>query len=364
MRARAAVALIALICVGLIAGCGGGSGGSSGGGGGGEGSSSSAKPNDPFYGVISAEPLPDGALLARIGRGGVGTLRINLAWGVVQPSADAGYDWTHYDLVIGGAALNGIRVLATVYGSAAWAESNAAHPPLGSAQPQFEDFVRAAVERYGTGGSFWKEHPNLPEMPISDWQFWNEPNSHLFWKPAPNATEYVELLRGFEHTVHAADPGAKVLLGGLFPTPRGDITMTSFLTEIYGQGAGRLFDAATVHPYAANPKRAIESTALLRALMDRNGDQDKPIWVTEVGWASEGRPPGLVVGPQGEANYLRQTFQLARENRDRLGIAGVVWYSLSDTPGPLWVGHCGLFTVGGSPKPAWEAFAEAAGGSA
>ena len=86
-----------------------------------------------------------------------------------------------------------------------------------------QSFTRAAVERYGTGGSFWKEHPNLPEMPISDWQFWNEPNSHLFWKPAPNPTEYVELLRGFEHTVHSADPGAKVLLGGLFPTPRGDI---------------------------------------------------------------------------------------------------------------------------------------------
>ena len=38
--------------------------------------------------------------------------------------------------------------------------------------------------------------------------------------------------------------------------------------------------------------------------------------------------------------------------------------SLNDTPGPLWVGHCGLFTVDGAPKPAWDAFAEVAGGSA
>ncbi len=359
MRPRSAVALLTLICVAAVAGCGGSGGGS------GDKSTNggSSRANDPFYGVISAEPLPDGALLARIGQGGVGTLRINLAWGVVQPDANASYDWSHYDLVMAGAALHGIQVLATVYGSPAWAEPRAEQPPLGSVQPQFEDFVRAAVERYGAGGTFWKEHPSLPVMPIAEWQLWNEPNSKLFWKPIPNAVGYVDLLRGFARTVHSADARAKVLLGGLFPTPRGDITMVSFLTQVYQHGGGRLFDAAAVHPYAANPQRAIDSTALLRSLMDRNGDGDKPIWITEVGWASEGRPPGLVVGPQGQADYVKQIFELASENRGRLGIAGVIWYSLSDTPGPLWVGHCGLFTVDGTPKPAWDAFAEIAGGS-
>jgi hypothetical protein len=352
------VAVLALICVAAVAGCGGGSSGGGGDNGGG------SQANDPFYGVISAEPLPGRALLSRIGRGGVGTLRINLAWGVVQSGPNANYDWTHYDLVIGGAALQGIRVLATVYGSAGWAEPSPEYAPLGSAQAAFDRFAHAAVERYAEGGSFWKEHPDIPEMPISDWQLWNEPNSKLFWKPAPNPGDYLELLRGFERAVHSADSGAKVLLGGLFPTPRGDIPMTSFLTQLYELGGRRLFDAAAVHPYAANPQRAIDSTTLLRSLMDRNGDRDKPIWITEVGWASEGRPPGLVVGPQGQADYVKQIFELASQNRDRLGIAGVIWYSLSDTPGPLWVGHCGLFTVDGSPKPAWDAYAQAAGGSA
>jgi polysaccharide biosynthesis protein PslG len=354
VRSRAGVALLALACAAAIAGCGGGGGGDA---------SASPHANDPFYGVISAEPLPGGPMLARMGRGGVGTLRINLSWGSVQSSPDAAYDWTHYDLVIGGAALNGMRVLATVYGSPPSAETTPEHPPLGSAQPRFDSFVRAAVQRYGADGSFWKEHPNLPVTPIVDWQLWNEPNSHLFWKPAPNAGEYVELLRGFERTVHSADAGARVLLGGLFPTPRGDITMESFLDQVYRHGGGRLFDAAAVHPYAANPQRALASTAELRSLMDRNDDAGKPIWITEVGWASRGTPPGLVVGLQGQANYLKQTFELASADRDRLKIAGVIWYSLSDTPGPLWVGHCGLFTVDGTPKPAWEAFAKVAGGT-
>jgi hypothetical protein len=356
---RGPVLVLPLLVALLISSCGGGGGGGSGGA-----ANGADQANDPFYGVVSAEPLPGGPLLARMGRGGVGTLRVNLSWGSVQSTADAAFDWTHYDLVIGAAALYGIQVLATVYGSAPWAESTAEHPPLGSAQPRFEQFVRAAVERYGSGGSFWREHPDLPEMPIANWQLWNEPNSHLFWKPAPDVSDYLKLLRGFEGTVHSADSGAKVLLGGLFPTPRGDITMKSFLTQLYQRGGGRLFDAAAVHPYAATPQRALASTAELRTLMARAGDRDKPIWITEVGWASTGTPPGLVVGPAGQADYLRRTFELVAADRDRLRIAGVIWYSLSDTPGPLWVGHCGLFTVDGAPKPAWDAFAQVAGGSA
>jgi hypothetical protein len=201
-------------------------------------------------------------------------------------------------------------------------------------------------------------------MPMSDWQLWNEPNSRLFWKPAPSPSGYLELLRGFSRAVHSADPGAQVLLGGLFPTPRGDVTMVTFLTELYRLGGGQFFDAAAVHPYAANPQRAIAATAELRSLMNRSGDPDKPIWITEVGWASTGTRPGLIVGPTRQADYVRQTFQLALAARDRLRIAGVVWYSLSDTPGPLWVGHCGLFRLDGSAKPAWEAFTKVAGGNA
>jgi hypothetical protein len=97
--------------------------------------------------------------------------------------------------------------------------------------------------------------------------------------------------------------------------------------------------------------------------MRRFGDEAKPIWITEVGWASAGAPSGLTVGPALQAAYLRQTFKLAAADRDRLGIAGVVWCSLNDTPGPLWVGHCGLFTLSGEPKPAWDALVEAAGSS-
>jgi polysaccharide biosynthesis protein PslG len=313
--------------------------------------------------VISAEPLPDAAELDRMGRGEVGTLRINLAWGTVQASPGADYDWSHYDGVVGDAAKNGIRVLPTVYSSPEWAEPSPEYPPLGDRLAEFEDFARAAAERYGSDGNFWKDNPGIPKLPITRWQLWNEPNSPLFWKPAPDPGAYAELLRGFDSTVERADPNAKVMLGGLFPTPRGGISMEDFMNRLYREGAKGDFDAAAIHPYAANPEDAIGSTADLRSVMNQAGDPDTPIWITEVGWASAGQPSGLTVGPSRQADYLTRTFELGAAQRSRLGLGGVIWYSLNDTPGPLWPGHCGLFTLAGAAKPSWDAFVALTGGS-
>ena len=358
MRRVVPLALAAPIVVALLlAGCGGGGGAD-------DASGKRAKANDPFYGVISAEPLPGGAELAALGDGGAGTLRINLAWGSVQSGPYSPYDWSHYDPVVRGAAENGIRVLATIYSTPDWAAPTAEAPPLGSDLPAFEAFARAAVKRYGSDGTFWEDHPEVPKLPITDWQLWNEPNSPLFWKPRPDADQYLRLLRAFNSAVRGSDPAGRILLGGLFPTPAGGISLEDFLSALYEGGGRDLFDGVALHPYARTPRETINRVARARQIMRRFGDAGKPIWITEVGWASTGRPPGLVVGAAGQAGYLRQVFQLAAEDRDRLGIAGVVWYSLTDTPGPLWVGHCGLFRLDGSPKPAWEAFAQVAGDSA
>jgi polysaccharide biosynthesis protein PslG len=356
MRSRAALGLAALVAAAILAGCGSGDEGRS------EGDAGE-QPNDPFYGVISAEPLPGGAMLARLGKGGAGTLRVNLAWAYVQAGPTASYDWSHYDRVVGEAARNGIRVLATVYGSPSWVEPRAENPPLGPSLFGFAAFARAAVQRYGTNGTFWMHHPDVPKLPITNWQLWNEPNFSLFWKPAPDPSAYLELLRPFHAVVKEADPQAHVLLGGVFPTPRDDPTMESFISDLYRAGARGLFDAAAIHPYAATPDDSMQRVMELRALMRRFGDGEKPIWITEVGWASGGAPSGLTVDPKRQAAYLTETFELAADRRERLGIAGVVWYSLRDTPGPFWPGHCGLFELDGTPKPSWEVFTELAGGN-
>jgi hypothetical protein len=359
MRRRAAPALLALLCAALIVGCGGGEDG------GGESTTGqSAEANDGFYGVIIAEPQPGSDELARLGEAGVGTLPVNFAWGSVQSGPDAPYDWRHYDPVVRGAAENGIRVLSIVYSTPTWVASTPEIPPLGGALEGFERFTRAAVERYGDDGAFWKQHPAVPELPITDWALWNEPNSPLFWKPWPDPDAYLRLLRTFNPAVKGVDPRARVLLGGLVPPPTGGIPLDSFLSALYERGGQPLFDAATVHPYAGTPRKAIDMVEQERQVMRRFGDAEKRILITEVGWASGGQPSGLTVGPERQAEYLTRFFELASADRDRLGIEGVVWYALNDTPGPHWVGHCGLFSLDGSPKPAWEAFTQIARDSA
>jgi hypothetical protein len=349
--------LLAATAVALcLTGCGGGNSGD-------EGGTPAPRVGREFYGVIGAQPSPSPSELVRMGRGRVGTLRINLAWGSVQSGSDAGYDWRNYDPVIAEAARNDIRVLATVYSSPIWAEPTPEHPPLGDQLGPFEDFVRAAGRRYGSDGSFWRDHPDLPKLPIVDWELWNEPNSPLFWKPRPDVSGYLQLLRAFDGAVREADPNAQVILGGLWPTPKGGITMNRFISELYRRGGKGLFDAAAVHPYAANPQSALAITHDLRELMDRFGDRGRGIWITEVGWASAGAPSSLTVGPERQAEYLTRIFELAASARERLHLRGVIWYALRDTPGPLWPGHCGLFDLNGDPTPAWHAFTDLTGGS-
>jgi hypothetical protein len=313
--------------------------------------------------VIAAEPLPGDRELDRMGDGGVGTLRVNLAWGSVQAGPDAPFDWSHYDGVIAGAARNRIRVLPTVYSSPQWAEPSPEYPPLGDRLPDFEDFARAAVQRYGSDGSFWKDNSDLPKLPVTDWQLWNEPNSPLFWKPTPDAGDYLTLLRGFDSAVHGVDPDARIMLGGLFPTPEGGDDLAGFLSALYQGGGKAMFDATAVHPYAATPRDALRFADQARAVMNRFGDSEAGLWITEVGWASGGQPSGLTVGPERQAGYLTQTFELAARERERLGLEGVIWYSLDDVPGSVWPAHCGLFALDGQPKPSWDAFIALTGGA-
>ena len=47
---------------------------------------------------------------------------------------------------------------------------------------------------------------------------------------------------------------------------------------------------------------------------------------------------------------------------ERLGLYGVIWYSLNDAPGPLWPADSGLFTLAGAAKPSWRALVRLTGG--
>ena len=344
---RFIVAMTLLVCLGLVPQAG------------------AASAPRAFYGVIPAND-PDASEIARMGTGKVGTLRVNFVWGAVQPTAGASYDWSHYDAIIGAAAEQGIRVLPTVYSSPSWAASKTNYPPSKSHMNDFRAFVQAAAARYGANGTFWLEHPLTPKLPVIDWQLWNEVNSPSFWFRKPSAKQYVGLLRVFSGGIKTGDPSAHVVLAGLFRTPqiKNGIDLDRFLPQIYRRKAKGLFDGVAVHPYATTPRDALEAVKETRRIMGRFKDRHTPLWITEIGWSTGGNPPtALTVSPQRQASYLRKAFGMLARNRGRFKIAGVIWYSWRDVPGPIWFDHTGLFTQDFDPKPAWDAFTGLTGGT-
>ena len=76
----------------------------------------------------------------------------------------------------------------------------------------YADFLAALVKRYGPHGTFWSGRSGA-RVPIRSWRIWNEPNLGYSW-PQPFARGYVSL--SSDHAaIKRADPGAKVVLGGL-----------------------------------------------------------------------------------------------------------------------------------------------------
>jgi polysaccharide biosynthesis protein PslG len=318
-----------------------------------------------FYGVMAAKD-PDSTEIARMGTGKVGTLRINFVWSAVQPTASSPLKWDYYDAIIGAAAKQGIRVLPTVYSTPTWAAARDNFPPSKAHFGDFQTFVHEAAARYGSNGSFWSANPSIPKLPVTNWQLWNEMNSPSFWYHKPNAKQYVSLLRVFNAGIKSGDPQAKIVLGGMFRTPRirHGIFLDRYLPALYRAKAKPLFDAVAMHPYATTPRDALRAVRETRQIMAQFKDKKAKLWITEVGWATGGVATPLTVSPQRQASYLRKTFGVLAANRKRMKIAGVVWYSWRDLPGGIWFNHTGLFTQDLDPKPAWNAFVSLTGGSA
>jgi polysaccharide biosynthesis protein PslG len=326
----------------------------------------SARAPRAFYGVMTAQD-PSTAELARMGTGKVGIVRINLAWSGVQASPNGPYNWDRYDTIIGDAARAGVQVLPILYSSPNWAASKPNYEPQPQWRGAFQAFAKAAAERYGTNGIYWTFHPEIPKTPIMHWQVWNEVNSPSFWGPdPPNAADYVDLLRAAHDGIKAGDPQGKVMLAGLFLTPRihNGIFLKKYLPQIYRAGGKPLFDEVAVHPYSVSPRDALSDVRDVRKITRRFGDKQKPLWLTEIGWSTGGVPnTALTTTPKGQARYVTQTYGLMAANRNRLNIGGVVWYSWRDEGSSVWFDHTGLFTQGFDPKPAWRAYVRASGGS-
>lgn len=330
-----------------------------------------------FFGVV-----PQGAITTAdaeyMAAGGIESVRVPLIWAAIQPSEESGYDWGPMDETVATASQAGIDVLPFLVGTPEWLEGKGTTLPAGDTleRQAWSAFVRAAVERYGPTGSFWLEHSAfsadpVPKRPIRTWQIWNEANFHYFAFPV-SPGRYAKLVALAAPQIRAVDPGAKILLAGLFGRPpqagsRG-MSAVRFLSRLYGiPGFKADFDGVALHPYAAHVGSLVQMVESVHRVIGAHHDH-VPLYITEMGWGSQNDPEVVAFeqGPGGQASELTGAYRFLITNQRRLGIGGVYWFAWKDEQGSCsFCDSVGLFAEGPGfqPKPAWGSLVHLTGGS-
>jgi hypothetical protein len=319
--------------------------------------------------------LPEPAVndLAGMRASGVKVLRVNLSWLSVEKAAPTGgscgiYDWGEYDRIVLGASRHGVRLLPVIVGSPRYVASAGTHAPFTRDRGEIEAykcFVRAAVDRYGRDGDF----VSSGIRPITEWQVWNEPNFPQFAteERGIDAREYARLVEVTSNAIRSEDDRATIALAGM-PETSSRFDPGVFLRGVYAKrGIERKFDVVALHPYSAN-HRGVEGAVLrLRSALRRLGDANRYVWITEVGWSTQGKSiPFLIKDKQGQARQLGKTFKMLRENRRRWNVGTVFWFRWRDTAAPAedreTFDYAGLYAKGGAPKPSCHRFAHLSDG--
>jgi hypothetical protein len=324
-----------------------------------------------FIGISPQGPT-DGDDYELMREAGITSVRLPMNWAGTEPEARDRFDphWEGLDEQVGLAAEHGIRAFMFVWGTPSWISPRLGGEPVASARQRREwlRFLRAAVLRYGTRGSFWREHRDLPRLPVLQWEVWNEENIVTFSKE-PDPARFARLVRISGGLIHRLEPSSTVILGGLFGRPLQippNVASEGFLADLYRvPGIRRYFDGVALHPYVADAGALEGQIERLRTVMILNGDAATPLYVTEMGWGSDGFESRWERGPRGQARELDRAFSILAGNRRRWHIGGVWWFSWTDLAGNCqFCDSAGLLTTRREAKPAWYRFNAWTGGDA
>ena len=248
-----------------------------------------------FYGVNSGgglvnDPAARPAAFRTMRAGGLSFVRVDASWGNVEPAPPVGgvhtYNWATYDSFVADLARNGLRWYPVIGYSTPWASSAAGDPfapPVGDAD--YAAFTAAVAKRYGSSGSFWAEHPELPRLPTTVYGIWNEPSNTTFWHCAgATPARYMRLYLAARAAIKAVDPGARVAAGGLLDS--GVVNADAFLRAMLDSApaARNQLDALGWHPYVGGLDEVLASVTRARTTLDRYGLRNVPIEISEVGW--------------------------------------------------------------------------------
>jgi len=323
---------------------------------------------DGFFGVNGQEVfnLPSDSWdrhLSAMSRGGLQIVRLDAPWAVAEPqppdraTGQHRYDWKSFDSWVTEYARHGLRWLPIVSYSSSWSgqvvgDQNS--PP--ARLDYYAAYAAALARRYGRGGSFWREHPELPQLPVTRYELWNEPNAVQFWHPQDRAPElYADLYMAARSALRRVDPGARAIVGGLALVNSGVMSQNDFVERMYRHRRelrGNV-DAVGFHPYSPTVADVYGKLREFRQTLARVGAGGVPIEITEVGWTTTN------TREQDRAAALaRLADELPRSDCNVQGLMPHTWVGGEYNPAnpEHWFG---IYNRDGTPKESGSAYLKA-----
>ena len=170
--------------------------------------------------------------------------------------------------------------------------------PRSTAQPTrtaWRNFLKAAVARYGPGGSYWANDyrqqygdgrqaaadPVLADLERAQPEEVLHPRRHV----DQSAQKYARLLQISHDAIKSRDPKAEIVLAGM--PGYGDAEGLGVPRHpLRGARVKERLRRRRPAPLRAQPRRASPRDPAFRAVMTDHNDRATPLWLTELAWGS------------------------------------------------------------------------------
>ncbi len=298
--------------------------------------------------------------------------REEFRWSTIEPSRGV-FDFSYYDHFMLQAAQRGLRVLPLLYETPSW--DGATYDSIPSDPSAFGQFVAAVVGRYGPGGSFWTQYPNLAGSAIHYWEIWNEPYLGSGDNGDYDPGRYARLVKAAAIAGRAVDPNAKFLMAAEMQSGRDSNGNWVWWVDAMYQAVPDLnnyFDAVAVHDYgddtrSLNPMiygqaydnyghiRRIEN---LRSQFISHNAAGKPFWITEAGWSTCSDSPDCVSSARQASNLATLFSDIHTRWSGWVQAAFIYRYGDGSDPSSTQDAY-GLTYLNGNAKPALAVFKQA-----
>jgi GH35 family endo-1,4-beta-xylanase len=311
-------------------------------------------------GLVSAVHVlaADDGIYRMAAEGGYESIVQVFPWRDIEPTRDE-WHWEQPDFVVRAADYYGMGLILRLDHPPDWAlerEQDGGEPTINL--EAYAGFVTAVARRY--------------RGQVQGYVIWNEPNLSREWGARPpDAAAYTALLCRAYDALKAVDPAATVVSAGLAPTNGGDgaVDDRQFLRDMYESGAAACLDALGAHGYGFghppdDPRGAHDGLNLARLMdlheiMAAHGASGIPVWITELGWTTDGvgSHSWQTVSLQQQSDYLTGAWQYIGSTWPWVQVATVWNLSSGLSPVDEMAGYS-LLQQDGSPKPAYEALAD------